>query len=85
MKIRVFKFEVSNASRCALSSDVGDSWYREYRNRLYSPQEIEEEINEFCSNVDVVDVKVNEVDCDYHNNGRGNTIELWYTIVYKEQ
>ena len=84
MKIKVFKFEVSNASSSALKDDLGSSWFRNKQAQLKSPSEIENIINDFCRDKYVVDVKVNNVDVSYHNNARGNTIELWYTIIYKE-
>ena len=83
MKIAVFKFEVSNSARCPLKGDETYSWYAESRNRLADANEIEHFINLFCEDKDVVDIKVNTVDAQYHNNARGNTIELWYTVMYK--
>jgi hypothetical protein len=83
MKIKVFKFEVSNASSKAFSDDKQKDWYYTQQARLKTPNEIEDIINEFCKDKDVVDIKIQTVDVEYHNNGRGNTIELWYTIMYK--
>lgn len=83
MKIAVFKFEVSNPARCPLKGDETYSWYTASLDRLADADEIEYEINRFCEDKDVVDIKVNTVDAQYHNNARGNTIELWYTIMYK--
>ena len=83
MKIKVFKFEVSNASSAAFSDDMQKEWYYKKQARLKTPSEIENIINEFCKDKDVVDIKIQTVDVEYHNNGRGNTVELWYTIMYK--
>lgn len=84
MKIKVFKFEVSNATSEALRDDFGSDWFRKGQSKLVSPTQIENIINEFCHNKDIVDIKINNVDVKYHNNARGNTVELWYTIMYKE-
>lgn len=83
MKIKVFKFEVSNSSCIAFSDDKEKEWYHKKQAKLKSPSDIEDEINGFCEGKDIVDIKVQNVDMDYHNNGRSNTIELWYTIMYK--
>ena len=83
MKIAVFKFEVSNSARCPLKGDETYSWYVASRNRLVDTDTVERKINRFCEDKDVVDIKVNTVDAQYHNNARGNTIELWYTVMYK--
>ena len=82
MLVTVFKYEVANASSHAFSEDADTSWYKKARIRLTTPEEIEEEISDFCRNKDIVDIKVNTVDVHHHNNGRGNTVELWYTILY---
>ena len=44
---------------------------------------IESEINEFMEDKEVIDVKVNTVDHDYHNNGGANGITLVYTVMYR--
>lgn len=84
MQIKVFKYEVSNSSRSPLSEDERTKWYRAALDNLVTPEEIEYEINEFCCDKEIVDIKVSTVDVKYHNNASGNTIELWYTIMYKE-
>lgn len=83
MKIAVFKFEVSNHSSHPCDGDEKCSWYHAGLRRLVDPDDIEIEINRFCEDKEVVDIKINTVDTKYHNNARGNTIELWYTVIYK--
>ena len=83
MKIKVFKFEVCNASSRAFIDDKGKEWYRNCQARLISPEQIEKIVNNFCADKTVMDIKIQSVDVEYHNNGRSNTIELWYTIMYK--
>lgn len=85
MKIKVFKFEVSNASSSPFGNDdCKQKWFQEKQDKLIGPTQIESIINNFCCEKDIIDIKINNVDVEYHNNGRGNTIELWYTIMYKE-
>ena len=84
MKIKVFKFEVSNSARIPVGDDSKTAWYKSKRFDLAIPEEIEDEINDFCCDKEIIDIKINTVDVHYHNNARANTIELWYTIMYKE-
>ena len=85
MKIKVYKFEVSNGSRCELEGDSKESWFRIARSKLINPDQIEKIINDFCHGKDIINININNVDVKYHNNARGNTIELWYTIIYNEK
>ena len=71
MEVIVKKFEVSNAERCYLVAT----------DRLFSPNDIEKEINSIISHRDVVSIAVTAVEPEKSNNSRGNTVELWYTIV----
>ena len=84
MKIKVFKFEVANASSSPFADDRNSSWFSKKQARLSTPSAIEKTINKFTATVKVEDIKVSTVNVHYHNNGRGNTIELWYTILYSE-
>lgn len=72
MKIAVFKFD---ASICKCERDGGGECIDTYY--------IENRINHFCENKEVVDIKVNTVEYDYHNNGGCNGVTLVYTIIYK--
>lgn len=85
-KIKVFEFEVSNAAASPCSGDYKENWFNKEIDKLSSPYEIEHTINDFLetNNYTLVDLKVNNVDVHYHNNARGNTINLVYTIIYKE-
>lgn len=49
----------------------------------FDDDKIEDEINEFLSDKELIEIKVNQADVRFHNNGRSNTIHLIYTIVYK--
>ena len=80
MKIKLFRFEVSNASSLALESD----WYKNDKEKIVSEEMIEYIVNDFIYDKNVIDIKVNNVDVNYHNNARGNTIHLLYTIMYEE-
>ena len=86
-KIKVYEFEVSNASSSPCSEDYKEIWFGKELDKLSSTYEIEHTINDFLetNNYILVDLKVNNVDINYHNNARGNTIKLVYTIIYKER
>lgn len=84
MKIKVFKFEVSNGSCCEFEGDARERWFKIAQSKLATPEKIERTINNFCLDKDIIDININNVDVKYHNNARGNTIELWYTIKYNE-
>ena len=72
MKIAVFKYEASVAK-----------WKDSGGGECINAELIEEEINEFCEDKNVVDIKVNTIDYDYHNNGGCNGIMLVYTVLYR--
>ena len=84
MKIKVFKFQVSNAAYEQSGSCEEYGWYKKLKDTEATTECVERTINEFCSDKEVVDIKINNVDINYHNNGYSNKIELWYTIMYKE-
>lgn len=72
MKIAVFKYEASTAL-----------WKKDGGGECIDAGRIEREINNFCKDKEVVDIKVNTVEYDYHNNGGCNGITLVYTVMYK--
>ena len=72
MKIAVFKYD---ASICKHERDGGGE--------CINTELIESEVNDFCEDKEVVDIKVNTVEYDYHNNGGCNGVALVYTIMYK--
>lgn len=48
---------------------------------------LEREINEFLKanpEITILDIKMQNVDVHYHNNGGDNTIEIWCMIIYEE-
>ena len=72
MKIAVFKYLASNSA-----------WREKGGGECIDTELIEREINDFCEDKEVVDIKVNTVEWNYHNNGGCNGVTLVYTIVYK--
>jgi hypothetical protein len=80
--VKIFKFEVSNASSSPLSDDEGKDWFKKAQGKLVTAEYIEETINSFIKDKSVQDIKVNNVDEKYHNNARANTVFLVYTIIY---
>ena len=87
MYIKTFRFTISNAASVAFSEDKEKDWYAKRVAELVTPEKIDKEINKFLNKSipdrEVVDVKITSVDVHYHNNGRSNTIDLIYTIMYK--
>lgn len=82
--IKVFEFEVCNASSVALNEDKGTQGYRRLQGLLKSPSDIEDDINEFLLGKRLISLHTNTVDMRYHNNGRSNTVKLVYTLVYED-
>ena len=87
VRVKVFKFEVSNSASAPMQSDLRESWYYDSKADLYSPSDVENAINTWIRTEDalVIDIDVKNVDVKYHNNARGNTIQLWYTITYYKE
>lgn len=85
MKVKIFRFRVSNAASSPRPDDYRESWFKKRLAELESEKDIECIINEFLYKEvkKVLDIKVNTVDVGYHNNARGNTIDLVYTILYE--
>lgn len=85
MKIKVFKFEVTNFTTTYNAEDrrKANQYQIDAMNRIYEPEEIEDIINDAIKGLNVVDIKVNVLHTDYHNNGRSNTMHMVYTIMYQ--
>lgn len=58
-----------------------------FSNEKEDPRKIQTIINDFIANngYSLVDIKVNTVDCRYHNNGGFNSVDLIYTVIYDTQ
>lgn len=85
VQIKVFEFEISNASSAPQRDDLGEPWYAREQKKIATPEKIEEEINRFIDmcGAEVIDIKTNVYEVRYHNNGRGNTNKIIYTIIYR--
>ena len=84
IKVKVFRFRVSNATSQIFDEDRKARWYIEQLEELDSTEWIEQVINEFCEEHNVVNIVTNTIEVYRHNNGRGNTVDLIYTISYEE-
>lgn len=86
MRIKTFKFYLSNCQTC---KKVSNSEYYEARyDRLHtsSEEEIDKVINDFlseCGENEIVDIKINDYTMHRHNNGGSDTIVRTYTIIMK--
>lgn len=83
-KVKVFRFEVSNPSSCIFDKEKNESWVEVQKKKIDDEAKIEFIINNFLEDKTLKDIRVNTVDVNYHNNARGNTIHLIYTIIYSE-
>ena len=83
MKIKVFRFRVNNASSNSYPDDLQKEWYQKGIKEIASEEMIEKTVNNFIEDKNVVSITVTSVDAHYHNNARGNTIDLIYTIMYQ--
>lgn len=87
MYIKTFRFRVSNPASSAFADDKDTKWYKERMAEIVTEAEITKKINHYINTSiadrEVVDIKITPVDVNYHNNGRGNTVDLIYTIMYK--
>ena len=84
MKVQLFRFRVSNAASAAFDSDRSEKWFTAKLRELDDEEYIEDTINDFIKNKKNVQITVTPVDVHYHNNGRGNTIDLIYTIMFDD-
>lgn len=72
VKIKLFKYDASIAR-----------WKEKGGGECLDITLIETEINDFCKDKDIVDIKTSTIDYDYHNNGGCNGITLVYTVLYR--
>ena len=52
---------------------------------LYTPDRIDNEINYFCKDKDVIDIRINEIYRAITENSGTNKVLLQYTVIYKEE
>lgn len=84
MKIKVFKFKISNWTSVCFDEDKRTPDYKAKQAELATEEQIEQTINDFIKDKQNVSITVTPVDVHYHNNGRSNDIELVYTIMYQQ-
>lgn len=84
-KIKTFRFTVSNASSAPMSVDKNNEHFQKLKKEIVSEETIDKTINAFLKDKLLVDIKTTTIDVQYHNNARGNTIALIYTVIYREQ
>lgn len=86
-KVKVFRFRVSNESSVLLDDieDKSTKWYKQAIHEVESEVDIENCINRFLEDKQLLSLQVSTVDVGYHNNARGNTIDLVYSLSYKKK
>lgn len=75
MKVKVFKYL---ASRLGAYTDFGEKV-----GECINEDSIEKEINTFCQDKEVIDIKTNTFTTKIHNNAGFNEAYIVYTVLYK--
>ena len=83
-RVKVFRFEVSNPASSPCKEDLQKEHFQKLLQQLISEDTIEDTINDFIQDKSNVSILVNTVQVHTHNNARGNTVDLIYTISYTE-
>lgn len=77
IRVKVFKFEVSN--------NIGQNpLVNNKSTNLVTPKAIEDTVNDFIKDKILSDIKINTITTLCYNNGQHNTVEMVYTILYKD-
>ena len=84
IKVKVFSFVVSNWTSHGFEKDCFNENYKDYKQAIYTAEQIEKVINDFAKTAHIISINVSTIDEHYHNNGRGNTIVLFYTVLYND-
>ena len=82
-KVAIFRFKVSNWTSSAMEKDMSTLAFKNAQRKLVSEEKIENTLNYFMEDKEIISVDVKTIDVHYHNNGRANEIDLIYTILYK--
>lgn len=83
MKIKTFRFKIYSSCTDNDLHMKKQNAHDEYET-LYSPTKIDFEINDFCKDKDVKDIKINEIYNSITENNGTNKVVLQYTIIYEE-
>lgn len=99
MKIKTFEFRVSFQGGTIQNHILKEASYNDYytgfnnenlakkygysNQKLYSESEIDEAINSFIKNLEVIDIKINSETLHRHNNAACDSIIRIYTVFYK--
>lgn len=74
MKVKVFSFK---ASEFNIPKNGGGF--------CLDSNSVEKEINSFCKNKNIIDIKVDIVNAANHNNGGCNGVYIVYNILYNDK
>ena len=83
MKIKTFQFNI-------FSSCTDDEMHMKKQNMhdefltLYTTDQIDNEINKFIKDKNIVDIKVTELQKSYSEPNKTNKITVLYTIIYND-
>ena len=76
-KIKTFTFKVSSSMRSSTPKE-------EYLLYLSNPDLIDDTINDFIKDKNVIDIKINTYTSHRHNNAGSDEVLMAYTIIYSE-
>ena len=84
MKVKNFRFRVSNwTSRPCLGDETNPLFY-EGAKEVYDCEQIDEILDDFLKDANrIIDIRVTPIEVNKHNNGKGNTVDLIYTFLYE--
>ena len=83
MKIKTFIFDIYSSCTDNDMHMKKQNMHDEYE-KLYKPERIDEEINNFIQNKKIIDIKTTELQKTLTENNGTNKISVLYTIIYDE-
>lgn len=83
MKIKTFQFNIFSSCTDNDMHMKKQNMHDEYES-LYTPEKIDNEINDFIKNKNIIDIKITELQKSFTNNNGTNKISVLYTIMYND-
>lgn len=77
MRLKIFEYELTGYGWKKEGCD-GDTDFRSKNN-------VENDINDFCKDHDVLEIKVNTYTAHRHNNAGVDLVKILFTVIYMEK
>lgn len=84
MKIKTFRFNILSSCTDNDMHMKKQNMHDEYE-ALYSEYKIDNEINNFIKDKEVIDIKINEIYKSNTENNGTNKVMLQYTVMYNDK